>query len=117
MSELGEIRDGWIDLGPDDLAEGELRGLEIDGRHVLLARHQGALAAMDDMCNHVGCLLSGGWIDGKKGAVVCPCHEIEFDLLTGKNITRPRLCEDQLAHEARSADGRALVKLGKGDAR
>ena len=111
---LGDIKDGWIDLGPDDVAEGELRALEIDGRHVLLARHQGALAALDDMCNHAGCLLSGGWIDGKKGSVVCPCHEIEFDLRSGKNLTLPRLCDDQESHPVRVEGGRALVRLGKG---
>jgi len=108
----GRIEDGWIDLGPDDLREGELRALEIDGRFVLLARCGGALAAMDDMCNHAGCLLSGGWIDAKKSSVVCPCHEIEFDLRTGRNLTWPRLCGDQPSHAVRVEAGRALVRLG-----
>jgi 3-phenylpropionate/trans-cinnamate dioxygenase ferredoxin subunit len=111
---MGDVKDGWIDLGADDLAEGELRALEVDGRPLLLARHRGQLSALDDMCNHAGCLLSGGWIDAKKGSVVCPCHEIEFDLGTGKNLTLPRLCDDQPAHAVRVEDGRALVRLGKG---
>jgi 3-phenylpropionate/trans-cinnamate dioxygenase ferredoxin subunit len=112
--QTGLVTDGWIDLGPDDVREGELRGLEIDGRPVLLVRHAGALSALDDMCNHAGCLLSTGWIDAKKSSVVCPCHEIEFDLKTGKNITWPRLCEDQPCHAVRLEDGRALLRLGGG---
>src|SRR2546422_529112 len=76
---------GWIDVGPADLIEGELRGLEVGERLVLLARYQGRITAMDDSCNHAGCLLSGGWMHEKKGAVVCPCHEYAFELGTGRN--------------------------------
>jgi 3-phenylpropionate/trans-cinnamate dioxygenase ferredoxin subunit len=110
---IGTVRDGWTDLGVVEINEGELRALEVDGHHVLLAKHKGTVSALDDMCNHAGCLLSGGWIDAKNGSVVCPCHEIEFDLRTGKNLTVPRLCEDQIALPLRLEAGRALVQLGK----
>ena len=106
--------DDWIDLGPADLASGELRGLEVGERLVLLACHQGAVHALDDSCIHAGCLLSGGWIDGRKAAVVCPCHEYAFELTTGRNVTFPSLCDDQPAFETKVQDGRVLVKLGKG---
>jgi len=78
---------GWIDVGPADLIEGELRGLEVGERLVLLTRYQERITAMDDSCNHAGCLLSGGWLHEKKGAVVCPCHEYAFELGTGRNVT------------------------------
>src|SRR5207244_10810573 len=84
--------EGWIDVGPADLMEGELRGLEVGERLVLLACQGGRVTAMDDSCNHAGCLLSGGWIDARKRAVVCPCHEYCFELGTGRNGTIPRLC-------------------------
>src|SRR5207237_10434542 len=66
---------GWIDVGPADLIEGELRGLEVGERLVLLARYQGRITAMDDSCNHAGSLLSGGWMPEKKGAGDCPLQE------------------------------------------
>lgn len=101
----------FIDAGPADLIEGELRGLEIGERLVLLARHGETITAMDDSCNHAGCLLSGGWIDGKKAAVVCPCHEFAFELKSGRNITKPRLCDDQRSFEVRVEAGRVMLKL------
>ncbi|GAC1340263.1 MAG: hypothetical protein NVSMB23_10290 [Myxococcales bacterium] len=102
----------WIDVGPADLTPGELRGLEVGERLVLLACHRGSVHAIDDSCNHAGCLLSGGWIDEKKGAVVCPCHEYAFELSSGRNVTRPRLCDDQDSFPARVEAGRVLIRLG-----
>jgi len=102
---------GWIDVGPADLIEGELRGLEVGERLVLLTRYQGRITAMDDSCNHAGCLLSGGWLHEKKGAVVCPCHEYAFELGTGRNLTYPRLCDDQPAFEVRIEHGRVMIRF------
>ena len=101
----------FIDVGPDDLVEGELRGLEVGERLVLLTRLNGRITAMDDSCNHAGCLLSGGWINEKKGAVVCPCHEYAFELGTGRNVTFPKLCDDQRAFEVRIENGRVMIRV------
>ena len=101
----------WIDVGPADLVEGELRGLEIGERLLLLACQGGRVTAMDDSCNHAGCLLSGGWLDARKRAVVCPCHEYCFELGTGRNVTIPRLCHDQRAFPVRIEGGRVLLRL------
>ncbi|MCA1828206.1 MAG: Rieske (2Fe-2S) protein [Myxococcales bacterium] len=101
----------FIDVGPDDLMEGELRGLEVGERLILLTRLNGQIAAMDDSCNHAGCLLSGGWIHEKKSAVVCPCHEYAFELGTGRNVTFPKLCEDQRAFEVRIENGRVMIRI------
>ena len=101
----------WIDVCAADLIEGELRGLEVGERLVLLVRHQGRITAMDDSCNHAGCLLSGGWVQERKGAVVCPCHEYAFELGSGRNVTFPKLCEDQRAFEVRIEGGRVMIFL------
>jgi 3-phenylpropionate/trans-cinnamate dioxygenase ferredoxin subunit len=103
--------EAWIDVGPADLTEGELRGLEVGGRLVLLACLSGRVTAMEDSCNHAGCLLSGGWIHPRKAAVVCPCHEYAFELGTGRNVTFPRLCDDQRAFEVRVENGRVMIHL------
>ena len=104
----------FVDVGPADLTEGELRGLEVGERLVLVVRHQGRITAMDDSCNHAGCLLSGGWVDEKKAAVVCPCHEYAFELASGRNVTVPRLCDDQQAFEVRVENGRVMLRLKGG---
>jgi 3-phenylpropionate/trans-cinnamate dioxygenase ferredoxin subunit len=86
-----------LPFGPADLAEGEMRGAELDGgRLVLVARVGGALHAIEDVCNHEGCLLSEGHLRG--AAVECPCHGMEFDVRTGAGVTEPPLCEDQRAY-------------------
>jgi 3-phenylpropionate/trans-cinnamate dioxygenase ferredoxin component len=101
----------WVDVGPANLSEGELRGLEVGERLVLLALQGGKISALDDSCVHAGCLLSGGWIEAKKAAVVCPCHEYSFELATGRNVTFPRLCDDQPAFEVRVENGRVMIRL------
>jgi 3-phenylpropionate/trans-cinnamate dioxygenase ferredoxin component len=82
-----------VNLGPADFAENELRGYEVGPRNVLVAKVGGRYKALDDWCNHAGCLLSGGRLEGN--TVVCPCHEVGFDLDTGANVTSPGVCDDQ----------------------
>lgn len=98
-----------VRLGPPDLAERELRPFEIGGRFVLVTRLGGALFALDDQCNHAGCLLSGGFYDGD--AVVCPCHEYAFDPRNGRNVTVPALCGNQTAFPLREEGGEIVVSL------
>jgi 3-phenylpropionate/trans-cinnamate dioxygenase ferredoxin subunit len=91
-------------LGKSDLGEGELRGFEVGPeRFVLVSRLNGHLYAIDDWCNHAGCLLSGGRLEGQ--VVICPCHEIGFDLVSGRNVTDPKLCDDQRRHRVVEQDG------------
>lgn len=96
-----------INLGPADLKEGELRGYAVGKRNVLVACVAGKFKALDDWCNHAGCLLSGGHLD--QNMVVCPCHEIGFDLDTGKNVTSPGVADDQPAYPTQVEDGQLHV--------
>jgi 3-phenylpropionate/trans-cinnamate dioxygenase ferredoxin subunit len=94
-------------LGPDDLKEGELRAYPLGKRSVLVTRRGGQLRAMDNWCNHAGCLLSGGWLEGNQ--VVCPCHEIGFDLDSGANLTSPGIAGDQEVYPLELVDGQVVV--------
>ncbi len=55
------------------------------------------------------------WIDvgpaDLTAAVVCPCHEYAFELGTGRNVTFPKLCDDQRAFEVRVENGRVMIHL------
>ncbi|MHB8873706.1 MAG: Rieske (2Fe-2S) protein [Myxococcaceae bacterium] len=97
-----------VALGPADLQEGELRGVDVGKQRVLVARVAGRYKALDDWCNHAGCLLSGGRIEGN--VVVCPCHEIGFDLDSGQNMTSPALCDDQRAFRIAVEDGGLVLE-------
>jgi 3-phenylpropionate/trans-cinnamate dioxygenase ferredoxin component len=82
-----------VRLGPADLADGQMRSYVVGKRNVLVANVGGRYRALDDWCNHAGCLLSGGRLE--RTTVVCPCHEIGFDLDTGRNVTSPGIADDQ----------------------
>jgi 3-phenylpropionate/trans-cinnamate dioxygenase ferredoxin component len=87
-----------------------MRGYRLPGElYVLLARVGGALVALDDRCNHAGCLLSGGTLRGAE--VVCPCHGMTFEVHTGALTCRPRLCEDQPTYRVEVADGEIWVEV------
>lgn len=85
--------DEKLTLTPGPLPEGELKGVKVGKRNLLLVRHEGTVRAIDDWCNHAGCLLSGGRVEDSM--VVCLCHEIGFDLVSGKNVTSPGICDHQ----------------------
>ena len=103
-----------IVLAPASLpAEGELRGVEAGGVRILLARVGGRLHALDDVCNHAGCLLSRGTVAA--GRVTCPCHYMSFDLRDGRLLSSPRLAGDQRTFEVREEGGAAVVLVPAGD--
>jgi 3-phenylpropionate/trans-cinnamate dioxygenase ferredoxin subunit len=96
-----------IVLGEADVKEGELRAYEVGKLNICVARVKGRLKALDDWCNHAGCLLSGGRLEGNM--VVCPCHEVGFDLDTGANLTSPGVCDDQPTFELVEEDGKMVL--------
>jgi anthranilate 1,2-dioxygenase ferredoxin component len=73
----------WIGL----IAEGEFPdegrlATKLNGWHILIARGEDGLHAVNDRCTHQASLLSNGRI--RRGAVMCPLHGARFDLATGK---------------------------------
>ncbi len=94
-------------LGKADLEEGELRGYAVGKRNVLVTKVNGRITALDDWCNHAGCLLSGGRLE--KNVIVCPCHEVGFDVASGKNLTSPGVCDDQPVVKITVVDGQLVI--------
>jgi len=97
-------------LGVVEVPEGTMRSVRLaERRYVLLVRLGGALYALDDLCNHAGCQLSRGRLEG--GRVVCPCHLMTFDVRTGALKTLPRLCDDQPTFVVEERGGELFVTL------
>ena len=97
-----------IKLGPANFANGEMRGFEVGKQNVVVAKVGGKYRALDDWCNHAGCLLSGGRL--LKDVVVCPCHEVGFDLESGRNMTSPGVCGDQRAFRITVEEGQIVLE-------
>jgi anthranilate 1,2-dioxygenase ferredoxin subunit len=64
-------------------AEGKLAA-QVGGWHVLVARGDDGLHALNDRCTHQASLLSGGRV--RRGAIMCPLHGARFELASGKCI-------------------------------
>ncbi len=58
-----------------------------DGICILICRSGDKLTAVGGICPHRGAQLSQGVYTG--ASVVCPWHNWEFDMTTGKGITNP----------------------------
>jgi nitrite reductase/ring-hydroxylating ferredoxin subunit/uncharacterized membrane protein len=70
-----------------DVKEGELTRADANGFPVLLARSDGQVYAVADVCTHLACSLSGGRLDGT--LVQCPCHGSRFSILDGQVAAGP----------------------------
>ena len=89
-------------------AEGEAVEREAGGRMICLARVDGELAALDNVCPHRNGPLGQGWIEGTR--VVCPWHAWAFDLKTG---VAEEPVEDRVDVYALRVEGEdVLVELG-----
>lgn len=92
----------------DAIDEGEVEGFEVGGKEILVARVDGELHALGDVCTHERCLLSDGWLEGRD--VVCPCHSSKFDLETGEP-DRPPATDPEPVYEVVVEDGTVYIDL------
>ena len=99
---------GWADVcSLADLQDETLVSRTIDGRDVLLYRHDDGVSCLDNACAHMGMPLDAGLVDG--GTVRCPHHGFVYRLDTGECLTVP---EVQLAvHAVKVVGDRVAVRL------
>jgi nitrite reductase/ring-hydroxylating ferredoxin subunit len=71
----------------DELPDGDVQAVDVDGRTVLLSRTDGVVSAIDAVCSHAGGPLSRGKI--KDGVVTCPRHGSCFRLADGTVVRGP----------------------------
>lgn len=64
-----------------ELTTGEIRPIEIDGRHLLLVNGEKGPALIDRVCPHAGGDLAKGKVVANR--IRCPTHSYLFDLQTG----------------------------------
>jgi nitrite reductase/ring-hydroxylating ferredoxin subunit len=70
-----------------ELAHGEGRVVEVEGRALALFNVDGRYYAIDNVCPHRGGPLAEGDLDGR--VVSCPWHAWRFDVTTGANVNNP----------------------------
>src|SRR5215213_477391 len=95
-------------LGEGELAQHDLRRVEVEGVGVLLSRSSaGEVCAIAATCNHFSGPLEAG--DRQGDTVVCPLHNSRFDLCSGEVIDGPAVFP-QSRYETRVRDSRIEVK-------
>jgi len=77
-------------MSAEDLWAGELTGVQLGGKKVVLLNVGGEIRAFEDRCPHLGFQLSEGDLEGC--TLTCANHQWEFDALTGKG-TNPGHCQ------------------------
>lgn len=66
-----------------------MKGVEFNGKRVLVVNLDGTLQAWDGTCTHEEADLSTGFLLGER--VTCPLHLSQFDLTTGEAVTPPAI--------------------------
>jgi nitrite reductase/ring-hydroxylating ferredoxin subunit len=80
----------WVTLAKtEDVPEGEMIGVSVDGVELLVANVGGQYRAIGSICTHEGGPLADG--DLYDGIVTCPWHGSEFDVETGEAVTPPAM--------------------------
>jgi toluene monooxygenase system ferredoxin subunit len=94
-------------IAVDDLWDGDMMAVRIEGREILLLSVDGEIRAYDNRCPHQFTALSTGDLD--RNVLTCPSHLWEFDALSGEGLN-PKDCR-LVQFQVRVEDGAILVGL------
>lgn len=105
-----EAADGFVQVATaDQIPEGTLLGVQVDGRHICLANVEGAIYALQDNCSHQDFPLSAGCLED--GRVECAWHGAKFDPASGRALALPAI-RPVKTYEVRVEGDAILVDLG-----
>ncbi len=92
----------------NELEEGKVKTIEIKERPIAVARYQGKIYAVDNICTHDGGHLGEGNVI--QGQIQCPRHGARFDLATGL-VTRMPAVFGINTYEVKIEDGQVYVAV------
>jgi len=91
-----------------EIAPGEAKLVEAEGREIALFNCDGEYYALDNDCTHIGGPLCDGEIRGD--TVTCPWHGSEFNIKTGE-VLGPPADENVNSYRVRVEGGRILIEI------
>ena len=86
----------------DELWEGEMIALELEGHAVLLVNVRGNIRAYADFCPHLRTRLSQGCL--QRNVLTCSTHGWAFDMNTGRGINPQTVCLEAFAVKVEDGD-------------
>ncbi len=109
MSQMTAETRKWIDVAnADGIADGEVKTFQVEAQRVAVARANGQLYAVQDLCSHDDGPLGDG--DLEEYAIVCPRHGAKFDIRTGAVLAMPAAAPIE-TFPVMEKDGRIHVAL------
>lgn len=103
------MNDSWMDvMALEDVFEGEVMAVNVQGKEIALYEVQGELYATDNLCTHGAARLSDGFLEGRE--IECPFHQGRFDVCTGKALCAP-LTENIRVYSVRIENKRVFVNM------
>jgi len=94
----------------EELPEGAMRLIEVDGLEVGVFNCGGTLLAIEDRCSHDDGPLAQGEFDADTCTVECPRHGSLFDLRSGRPKTLPAFAPVE-TFEVRVEDGQVKLEV------
>ena len=91
----------------DEVPDGSLKSVQIEGTSIVLANSGGRIYALQDRCSHEEYPLSAGELSN--GEVTCVLHGARFDLATGAPRALPAV-RPVRTYEVRVEDGEIQVR-------
>jgi nitrite reductase/ring-hydroxylating ferredoxin subunit len=92
----------------DEVGEGEMYPIEVDGEPVCLTRVEGTIYAFTDNCTHISGPLNEGELEGC--VVTCPWHGAQFDVRNGKVVRGPAR-QDLYTYHVKVEDNAIFISL------
>ena len=100
------MSDGFVQaMAVEELAPGGMKGVEVNGRLVVVCNCEGRFYAFQRRCGHMNAPLELGTLDGT--ILTCPMHCAQFDVTTGEALAGPvprDTGESSPAADAQAAD-------------
>jgi len=97
-----------VDLGPADLADGEIREARAGELAFGVARISNRYVAFELWCTHEECPLTDGWLEGD--AIRCACHGALFSLDSGVPLEGPAVAPIRVFPTRLTAGGRIVIE-------
>jgi toluene monooxygenase system ferredoxin subunit len=94
----------------DDLWEGDMAPVEVEGTKVLLVNVDGEVRAYENRCPHQAWALDEGDFDGV--TITCSRHMWEFDADTGDGVNPTSACLNTYPCQV-ADDGTIMVDVGQ----
>ncbi len=94
----------------DELPEGSMRLVEVDGIEIGVFNCGGEFFAIEDRCSHDDGPLAEGELDTAACTVECPRHGSLFDLKSGRPKTLPAFAPVE-TFEVRAEDGQVMLEV------